>query len=106
MNKYLPKTIIIPGPGLWSIAFALLVTALLSYTYFLASSVVYVAATKGMVRDIASLHVSIGSLEAKYLGELNKLDEAQIGDHGLAKIATVYYVSAPETALTLARPRR
>lgn len=103
MTNKIPRTIIIPGPGLWSIAFALVGLTLLSYTYFLASSVVYVAATKGLVRDIASVNSSIGSLESSYLLALNELKEEDISKHGLTRITSKYYVSSPDFALSLVR---
>ncbi len=106
MERFLPNNLIIPGPGLWSVVLCLSALMILSYIYFLASSVVYVAATKGLVRDIAATHISIGTLESEYLSTVRNLEESQVAEYGLSKIVVTHFVPAPESALSLVRSIR
>ncbi len=103
LNSLLPQTIIIPGSGMFGMLGALFLIIALSYTYFLASSVVYVASTKNLAKDLQTTERQVVTLEGEYLSRSQELSRTSASDRGLTEIKDVHYVGTEATALSMLR---
>jgi len=84
----------------------LAILLLLSYTYFLASSVAYVAATKELVRDIGGAERDIGELESKYIVFMRELNEKDALAQGYVAVSKTHYVKAGSGSVLFAQNNR
>ena len=76
---------------------------MLSYLYFLASSVVYVASTKEIVSDMVAIQSSVSHLEGEYLQASALLSVEKADESGLQPIENTHFVKTEADTLTLLR---